>query len=167
MGASQSKYTDSELADLATLPEFELSPGEKRAVTRWKKRMVKENTPVIAKPVERALAESNTDVSVESERALETAKELTWYGEQWPDGAEIPLAEHGGKFYREARALREFAGRVARIDKGLTRQQAVKVRLRVIKGEFAAFKPARTFDARLLVENGSYSVLVKYVGGAK
>ncbi|MEE8667448.1 MAG: hypothetical protein SOI13_04235 [Bifidobacterium mongoliense] len=171
MGASKSKYTDSELAELAALPEFELSPGEKRAVTRWKKRMVRENTPVVRKPVEVAVNEfkevAPEDVSREPERALETAKELTWYGETWPDDAELPLAEHGGKYVREARALKEFAGRVARIERGLTRSQAIKVRLRVVKGEFVAFKPRGAYDARLLKEYGLYSVLVKYVGGAK
>lgn len=169
MGASKSKYTDSELAELAALPEFELSSGEKRAVNMWKKRMVKENTPVVRKPVEVAVSEFKEvapEVSREPERALETAKELTWYGQEWPKGAENPRA-NGGRYVREARALREFAGRVARIDKGLTRSQAIKVRLRVVKGEFVAFKPRGTYAARLLREDGSYSVLVKYVGGAK
>lgn len=168
MTRQTSKYTDGELAELATLDETDLTPGEKVALKRWHTRLIRENRPIpdAVEDTKRA-SRRVSEVSREPERALETAKELTWYGESWPDGAELPLAEHGGKYVREARALREFAGRVARIDRGLTRSQAVKIRLRVVKGEFVAFKPRGAYDARLLEADGSYSVLVKYVGGAK
>ncbi|MEK0217270.1 hypothetical protein WM014_00160 [Bifidobacterium mongoliense] len=168
MTRQTSKYTDGELAELATLDETDLTPGEKVALKRWHTRLIRENRPIPdAVEDDKRSATQVADVSVSPEQALQTAQELVWYGEQWPQGAELPLAAGGGKYVREARALREFAGRVARIDKGLTRSQAIKVRLRVVKGEFVAFKPRGTYAARLLREDGSYSVLVKYVGGAK
>lgn len=164
MTRQTSKYTDGELAEFATLDETDLTPGEKVALKRWHTRLLRENRPIpdAVEDTKRA-SRRVSEVSREPERALETAKELTWYGQEWPKGAENPRA-NGGRYVREARALREFSGRVARIAQGLTRRQALKIRLRVVRGELAAFKPRGAYDSRILKENGSYGVLVKYVG---
>lgn len=159
-----SKYTDSELANLMSLPESELSPGEKRAVTRWRKRMVRENTPVVMKPVERALENGGTETSAP---AAVSADGLTWYGDEWPDASVIPDRSHGAKFTVEAGALRLLPGRIARVEGHLTRAQARRVRLRIMQGRFSQFRPAGAYDARILPEDGLYSVLARYVGDAK
>ena len=164
MGANKSKYTDSELAELAELPEFELSAGEKRAVTRWKKRMIGENTPVV--PMERALEAAKEEVP-EPSHALDAAKNMKWYGSEWPESCTVVLGNRGVKYGAEARALREFAGRIVRVDSGLTRRKAGDVRSHIASAMLTAFRPRGSYEARILEEDGSYSVLARYVGGAK
>lgn len=102
-------------------------------------------------------------VPMVGESALSVVRGMRWYGQEWPE-ATVVTPVVGPKYGREAGALREFVGRVGRVAGCLERAQAMNVKQGVNSGHLKAFAPRGSFEARIMPEDGAWSVLARFVG---
>jgi hypothetical protein len=172
------KFTDEYLANLAAMSESErgeLSIGEKRALTRYLKRIRQENAihPDLTPSGEKRLSDLPATPAPAVQQADEiesqysrTVKGMDWVAD-WPESLIGPY-HPTSKWADPAQALQEFPGRIARLAKGMRRRSAMTLRHSIMTAKIKSFAPAGSYRAEAAIDmDGTYSVYAAYVGESK
>lgn len=170
------KLTDKDLRGLYSLAQSDgldaLEAGERRALGRYCRKQGLAMPGVVPTevgqpvPAERTTAVEQPQAQPNASDDLNLLRSVRWF-EDWPHAAVTvgPFLVKR-KYDVQAKALREFHGRVGGIAKGLTRRQACKDCAAIRAGRLKAFTPKGVFEARMMPESDgqSWSVLARYVG---
>lgn len=172
------KFTDDYLANLAAMSENErgeLSIGEKRALTRYLKRIGQKDTlhPGLTPSGERRLSDLAAMPSPAVQQADDiesqysrTVKSMDWVAD-WPESLIGPY-HPTSKWADPAQALQEFPGSIACLAKGLRRRSAMTLRHSIMTAKIKSFAPAGSYRAEAATDmDGTYSVYAAYVGETK
>lgn len=187
------KYSDEECSQLSSIEWDQLEPGERRAVSAWRKRVLKENkvipTPRVvlkpSNPVEAASKPVEADVhpvDPVAETVEKPVRKLNVKPEpvdgdglaalvHWVDGfpANIETGSHRNEspWLGVAQALREYRC-VGLLKQHVERRKAMALRNSIRSARIKSFSPAGSYRAEIAPEttdNTLFGVYAQYVGG--
>lgn len=171
-------YTVEELEDLASMPESELEPAERRAVLRYRRSHAPVSVNDGSKPVEQPAPRQDEPVhlvealSVGEQPLQHPVQEehsglVEFIGEVLPEDAVVGNSRHP-KWRWEALELRTRPGVWALLAQTDTRGKATSLASSIRIGKLVAFAPQGLFEAVSRTwPDGTHHVYARYVGVAR